>query len=161
MNSTGTLTQKFKDLSLKMYSNYFNHFRFPFFQTIHKNLFQLDEFTMCFRLMIYQYPADDTYPFVLVHRFLEIFGSVGAYGTIYRDRIENQFLAYDNKNIVVKVIFSTMKLYRGWPPGMWHNLCITYNKNKKNLQLIVNGETVADIIYDTSAEKPHLNQNIM
>ena len=116
---------------------------------------------MCLRFVIYQYPTHDTHPFVLVHRFLEMFASVGAYGTIFRERIEKKFMGYDNKNIVVKVIFSTMKLYRGWPPGIWHNLCIIYIKNKRNLQLIVNGETVADIIYDTSAEKPHLNQNIM
>ena len=156
MNSTETLMRKFRDLSLKVYA--FN--LFPFFQTIYKHLFQLDEFTMCMRFMIYQYPADDTYPFVLVNWFLEMFASVGAYGTIYRERIEDNFMEYDNKNIVVKVVFSTLKLLRGWPPGMWHNLCIIYIKNKRNLQLILNGETVADITYDISSEEPHLDQNI-
>ena len=98
-------------------------------------------------------------PFVFVNQFLEMFANVGAYGRVYRERIENN-LEYDNKNIVIKVVFSTLKLYRGWPPGMWHNLCIIYIRNQTSFQLTLDGEILADIIYDTSTEVPHLDRNI-
>ena len=114
---------------------------------------------MCLRFVIYQYPTDDQ-PFVFLRWFIETFASVGRYGKIYRGRMENDGVVYDNKNIVLKVVFSTLKLHQGWPPGMWHNLCIIYIKNKRNLQMVLNGETIVDVIFDISAENPQINENI-
>ena len=114
---------------------------------------------MCLRFVIYQYPTEDQ-PFVFLRWFIETFASVGRYGKIYRGRMENDGVVYDNRNIVLKVVFSTLKLYQGWPPGIWHNLCITYIKNKRNLQMVLNGETIVDVIFDISAENPQIDENI-
>ena len=114
---------------------------------------------MCLRFVIYQYPTEDQ-PFVFLRWFIEMFVSVGRYGKIYRGRMENDGVVYDNKNIVLKVVFSTLKLHQGWPPGMWHNLCITYIKNKRKLQMVLNGETIVDVIFDISAENPRIDENI-
>ena len=114
---------------------------------------------MCLRFVIYQYPTEDQ-PFVFLRWFIETFASVGRYGKIYRGRMENDGVVYDNKNIVLKVVFSTLKLHQGWPPGMWHNLCIIYTKKKRNLQMVLNGEMIVDVKYDSLAENPNLENNI-
>ena len=114
---------------------------------------------MCLRFVIYQYPTVDQ-PFVFLRWFIETFASVGRYGKIYRGRMENDDVVYENKNIVLKVVFSTLKLHQGWPPGMWHNLCIIYTKKKRNLQMVLNGEMIVDVKYDSLAENPNLENNI-
>ena len=145
--------QKFRSPNLKVYvTNIWNIFNIITF-------FQLDEFTMCLRFVIYQYPTEDQ-PFVFLRWFIETFASVGRYGKIYRGRMENDGVVYDNKNIVLKVVFSTLKLHQGWPPGMWQNLCIIYTKKDRNLQMVLNGEMIVDVKYDTFAENPNLDKNI-